>query len=667
MFVIPRQKLITIIFFVITLIFTQALFAQQPNIIFILTDDQGIDAIEGPHWPNQLNCRTPSLSQFASQGRSFTNMRVNPLCSPSRAAILTGRYAIHTGVMGLIGDGQMKHDRDLLSLQTQETTIGEMLQAAGYYTMLLDKWHVGWNEEMGQLPPQQGFDVFVDGRDLWPLDDPDQIGDEHITRIVNITIDTVNNRPDKTKPYALVLWTKDPHKRPLDSDGFHWWKMDPQLQPSGEDYYAPPESSVNRFRGNIEALDTELGRLLQSVGVVDAQNKYQPSSHTVVFFMGDNGTDARVSAFGTKAKLSLFDGGIKVPMFVFGENVPADGTALDRIVNGVDLFDTMADVAGADSAARGNAPRNSLSFADSIGWANPLPQHTYSLSSKPSPDVRNAQVALVSSQYKLITLAGIPGLQDLTKDVFYDLINDPEENTNLIETAMTPEQLQAYSEMRDAIVDVWPPAVGERFQDAPGNKFRFPRTIDMHATQTIVYASNGAVQQKKKLDIGHYFTNQGGHLEARAYYQFDVSNLAGVDPANIISAQIIIGFDQDPLTQKDEDTGPIRVYAMTNDPFAPDATWESLLTAYDPTELGQVDLAPHILTDPGGSDLRGIPMLHGTPVSFGRNDDLTTRALDWLNNPNFGIVLIADTVDGVSGDQHVSFMKNAVLRVQVRR
>ena len=112
-------------FVVAVLFLAQMVLAQQkPNILLIMTDDQGIDAIEGAHWPNQLNCHTPRLSAFASEGRSFTKMRVNPLCSPSRAAILRGRYASHTGVMGLIGENQPQPDRDILSVQRQETKTG---------------------------------------------------------------------------------------------------------------------------------------------------------------------------------------------------------------------------------------------------------------------------------------------------------------------------------------------------------------------------------------------------------------------------------------------------------------------------------------------------------------------------------------------------------------
>ncbi len=171
--------------------FTVSALAQElPNLIFILTDDQGIDAIEWP--PNTRadeRVRTPRLNRMAEQGVSFTNFRVNPNSSPTRACLMTGRSALDTGVVGVIGrytplagmgnpcestplTGTVAKVTNRLALQTQERTIAEVLQDMGYYTILIDKWHLGYNEgieptpeDHGLLPTQQGFDIFVDWMD----------------------------------------------------------------------------------------------------------------------------------------------------------------------------------------------------------------------------------------------------------------------------------------------------------------------------------------------------------------------------------------------------------------------------------------------------------------------------------------------------------------------
>ena len=84
----------------------------KPNLIFFLTDDQGIDAIEGPGFPNDLDCHTPQLARFAKQGCVFLYTRANPTCSPTRAAVLTGRSSFETGQMGTVGADHPPFYRD---------------------------------------------------------------------------------------------------------------------------------------------------------------------------------------------------------------------------------------------------------------------------------------------------------------------------------------------------------------------------------------------------------------------------------------------------------------------------------------------------------------------------------------------------------------------------
>ncbi len=115
-----------------------ALGQNRPNLIFILTDDQGVESIEGPYWSNEMGCETPTLRELAKQGVSFTNCRVNPNCSPTRAALMTGRNACDTGVNGVLGrfhpsyedpciapplEGEGAKVTNRLGLQTHEKTI----------------------------------------------------------------------------------------------------------------------------------------------------------------------------------------------------------------------------------------------------------------------------------------------------------------------------------------------------------------------------------------------------------------------------------------------------------------------------------------------------------------------------------------------------------------
>src|SRR5690606_35879107 len=142
----------------------------------------------------------------------------------------------------------------------------------GYYTIFVDKWHTGWNPDLGLMPEQQGFDVSF----LWPdyihLDDPLLTGDEHLSRMMDLAIEAVLNRPDPDQPYALFFWSIDAHARtdPQQRERMRWWRVDESLLPSGEDYYsAGVDSERNRYRAIIEAIDTEVGRLLRTLEVID--------------------------------------------------------------------------------------------------------------------------------------------------------------------------------------------------------------------------------------------------------------------------------------------------------------------------------------------------------------------------------------------------------------
>ncbi len=387
-----------------------ALGQNRPNLIFILTDDQGIESIEGPYWPNDMECETPTLRELARQGVSFTNCRVNPNCSPTRAALMTGRNACDTGVNGVLGrftggenpctgdplEGDGARVTNRLGLQTHEKTIAEVLrylEEDGYYTILVDKWHLGYNEDdedLGLLPTQQGFHVSYDWMATICDDEPLQIGDEHMVDAYQWAVNTVNNRPwigEEQMPYALFFHTITPHRRHDDGGGYLWWRVDQTLCPVSHGWWGYDPGDPNgggnrkRFIQNVEAIDTVISDLLINLAVVeDVENEwpYIPDSRTIVFFLGDNGTDGKVSSHGpTHAKNSTFEGGIRVPLFVMGEGITdteLESTENTRLINHVDFFDTIADIVGASPSERDNEygrfPRRGASFAYNIGWSD---------------------------------------------------------------------------------------------------------------------------------------------------------------------------------------------------------------------------------------------------------------------------------------------------------
>ncbi len=645
------------------LLTTGAALADPPNIIFILVDDVGTEAIEGAHWDNALNCHTPNLAQWAANGRSFTNARSYPNCSPTRAALMSGREAFRTGIVGVIWPDTTPPVRQALSLRPQERTIAEVLRAEDYHTILIDKWHLGWDDGVGIQPEEQGFDVFYDYEDTLLLDDPLEVGDEHISLSVDQAVDAVRNRPHQQDPYALFFWSIDAHQRE-DASGREprdWWRTDERLLPSGERYYED-DTDRNRYRAVVEALDTELLRLLQELEVVDSRGRYRESSNTVVFFMGDNGTPPQVSVHGHRAKGSLYEPGTRVPLFVFGEDVSHDGRAEDRPVSAADLFETIADVADASLGNRGDEPRDSRSFADRIGYSRTGAARTMSVAFDGHPDdPSQSRVALTDGEYKLIARGGGPALAPLSTDEFYDLDSDPGELDNLVRSGMNSSEREQYLAMRDELVDYWPCAMSTRSElqiDVPVADVMWIDEDDNTGTTTLA--------------LGTFHPQRSDERECRVLVKFDIGRLESLLPQgksvdDIVAAQIAFGFSRESTEPDETDIGVIRVYEMTESWSSSGNTrWRDINDEHDSgTSLGAVDLPPHIISNPPGPKQFGVPLTLGTPLSFGHDEDLLDLVLEWHDRPwsNDGVVLIADVLPGLEGDQRVFLMNIAGLRL----
>lgn len=484
-----------------------ALAQDPPNLIFILTDDMGLEAIQWPGDEGNTHARivTTNLNAMAEQGVSFRRCRVNPNCSPTRACLMTGRSALDTGVVGVIGrydpindpgnpcesqplEGAPAQVTNRLAIQTQERTIAHVLQEMGYYTILIDKWHLGYNEgsenRKHEPAPSMGFDVFVDWMDdicTGYLGPAYYFADHHMLRAMQAARDAVNNRPNpETTPYALFFHTITPHKRHPDEGGVGWWEIfDQTLLPNTSDAHGYANSAVDRFAQNVEALDTALLRELlgpgeENLGVLDDNAQYVDGKNTIIFFLGDNGID---ESLNSRAKNTLFEGGVRVPCFVMGAGItgtPYQDTVDDRQISHVDFYDTICDIVGAPPEVRdneyGSFPRRGESFAYNIGWSEVEGMRDVTCCSLGNVrDENNDQiwrVALIhrpegeeDDRFKLVCNSGGAGLDDMSADEFYDLEDDPDELVNLAQYGMTYEQLAAYYDLRNRIRDEWPTAV----------------------------------------------------------------------------------------------------------------------------------------------------------------------------------------------------------------
>ena len=317
--------------------------AQQPNIIFILTDDQGY---------GDLSChgnpilKTPNLDRLHDEGVRFLDFHVSPTCSPTRSALNTGRHEFRNGVTHTI------YERERLTLSA--TTIAQVLRSAGYTTGIFGKWHLG--DEAEYQPGRRGFDeVFIHGAggigQTYPGSGGDAPGNTYFDPAI-----LHNGRFVKTRGYCTdvffgqaLKWMesvkgRQPFYTCITPNAPHGPL---QVRPEDEARYAggvPADTA--KFFGMVANIDDNVGRLLSKL------KEWGIERETLVIFMNDNGGTGGVRVFNAGmrgGKCSPWLGGTRAASLWRwpGTFQPAD---VDRLTAHVDFFPTLADIAGAKLA-----------------------------------------------------------------------------------------------------------------------------------------------------------------------------------------------------------------------------------------------------------------------------------------------------------------------------
>ncbi|MDH3716859.1 MAG: sulfatase [Planctomycetota bacterium] len=335
----------------------------KPNFIILFTDDQGYQDLGVFGSPT---IKTPHIDQMAEEGRIFSSFYVaSPLCSASRAALLTGCYPKRIGM-----EKPVFFPQDRVGIHRDEVTIADMLKTADYATACIGKWHLGHRKPF--LPTSQGFDYYFGipySNDMSHPDNknkpwgkwdecwksPEQMVKRWNTplmeneEIIELPVDqrTITRRytdkaiefitANKDKPFFLYLPHSMPHV--------------PLFVP--EDAYDPDPK--NAYKAVIEHIDAEVGRVIDTVKVLGLSNK------TYIIFTSDNGPwlGKNIGHHGGSAKpLSggkgwFQEGGIRVPCVMWGPGrIPAN-TRTDEMASTLDLFPTIAKLANVQPKTRG--------------------------------------------------------------------------------------------------------------------------------------------------------------------------------------------------------------------------------------------------------------------------------------------------------------------------
>lgn len=403
----------------------------KPNILVILTDDQGYGDTSGHGHPN---LKTPNLDRLEREGRSFKNFFVSPTCSPTRSALMTGRHEFFNGVTHTI------LERERLSLGA--VTIAQVLQRAGYQTGVFGKWHLG--DQDAYQPNQRGFDEsFIHGAGGIGQTYSGSCGDAPGNTYFNPTI-LHNGTFERTKGYCTDVffdraqkWIASLQTQPDRQPFFCWLATNAPHAP----YDAKPEDAakfasleidpkLKNFYGMIENIDTNVGSML------DHLDRLGIADNTLVIFMNDNGSAIGIDRYNAQmrgGKGTAWLGGTRANAFWRWPKRIKPGDCQSLTAH-IDFFRTLAALAGTELDEQENQQAHGRSLLPLLEnpqapWEDRfLMTHFGRWEKGDSPDTQKYRQASVrNARYTLVSPQGSkkPDWQ------LYDVIADPGQSKNI--------------------------------------------------------------------------------------------------------------------------------------------------------------------------------------------------------------------------------------------
>ena len=467
-------------------------FRPKPNIVVFLADDLGYGDLAC--YGNPI-LKTPNIDKLSGEGVRLTDCHSGgTVCSPSRAALLTGRNPYRSGFYTILGENTY--------LDSQEVTIPEVLRTCGYESCFVGKWHLSVLEKDKKNEPgpgDQGFDYWM-GTTHNPFDGPantkkfirngipvGQVNGWYCDVIVDEASKWLNEKRDKTKPFFLYVASHEPHT-PISptkkySDMYNSHKTDSLEKTINYGYVNRPERDISankkEYYGTVSQLDNAVGRLLHTI---DSSGLRE---NTIIFLTSDNGPETPVTAdesrgewddplrdkcFGSPGiyrgmKRYVYEGGHRIPGIVRYPGVIPAGTTSNELFDGTDLFPTICNMVGVplpegityDGVANFNAFLNKKTDRKIPNiWFYPHYEDTYFR--LPEMEMRSGDYTLIgwlppkSDSFKLDSWFFKYGP---VKYELYDLSSDPCQQKDLagekpeIVNSMSGRMEKLWVEMRD--------------------------------------------------------------------------------------------------------------------------------------------------------------------------------------------------------------------------
>jgi arylsulfatase A len=471
-----------------------------PNIIYILVDDLGygdinLNLAQIREFKNPA-IKTPNLAKFAKESLVFRHhYTASPVCSPSRAGLLTGRTPTRCNIHQFIND---KKENDKYFLRGEEITIPEILKRKGYQTSIFGKWHLNgsdweiesnWDGWTGSFPKQQGFDYGMVTKE-----------DPHFTRLLNVNtqkhpgdffsvkgkplgvlkgytsdiisnaaISWIKNKRDASKPFFTYLSYDAVHIRIAAADKY-------------EELYLTGDARKDAYYANITHLDAAIGKLIEAI------DKMGLRENTLIFFSSDNGPDvlkawdATYFCYGTSfplhgQKYQLYEGGIRVPGMVRWIGKIQPGIS-DEPNSTLDVLPTLCELIGENPPS--DRPIDGSSILDHIlngtsiikrekplYWQYEFPREyeetgegyerrqnglqRLNIAKQPRVAIREGNFVMRGYHYESFTEP-----QEFT---LYDVVNDPDEQNEL-----STKNSVLYQKMRSILLDMYREVNEERLK-----------------------------------------------------------------------------------------------------------------------------------------------------------------------------------------------------------
>src|SRR5216684_3826582 len=322
--------------------------SAAPNIIYIVADDLGWADV-GFHGSE---IKTPNIDQLAQTGARLEQFYVQPMCTPTRAALMTGRYPLRYGLQTLVIPASLSY-----GLPTDEWLLPQALKEAGYTTAILGKWHLG-HAKREFWPKQRGFDYqygaqlgeidyfthSVGGKTDWYRDNKPVNEKGYVTTLLGDDAVRFIDAQNSKKPFFMYLAFTAPHT-PFQAPQEYIDKYKQISDPNRRTYAAM-----------ITAMDNQIGRVMQAL------EKRGLRQNTIIIFHSDNGGNQSAHLAGETevkgplpasngpyrgGKGDLYEGGTRVPSLINWPGRIKPGTVVDQMMHVVDYYPTLARLAGA--------------------------------------------------------------------------------------------------------------------------------------------------------------------------------------------------------------------------------------------------------------------------------------------------------------------------------